>query len=620
MSDKLLGYNGKLAYIDLSAQKIEIKDLNPKIAEDYIGGVGLSAKLTYDLLSDSDYDVLKNDPFSAINPLIFATGPLTGTATPSSSRYSITAISPLTGIWGETTSGGFLPLALKRSGFDAIIITGEAQQPVYIHINNGEIKIKDANELWGRNTRDTIELIRKDLTDDKIRVACIGKGGENLVKYACVINDEGRAAGRCGMGAVMGKKKLKAIAVKGNKSIEHSNKQGLIKEGKNALKMLDASFAVSFWNHYGTLCYTDMGMILGDVPVNYYTKTEFAAETLTGRTLKETYPVINYACAGCTIGCGRMTIAEIDGSEVEIDGPEYETTASFGPLCGILDFAPILKANHICNLDGIDTISSGVSISFLIYLRENNISVDKISNYLKDIRAEEIKWGNEDLLIKLLNQIINREGIGNLLAEGVRKMAKEFDVDPELAAHVKGLEIPMHDPRAYLGQALSYMTCCVGANHNKGDFFNIDGDAASYSKIRKGDRFVVDGREAAVLMYQDVTNIYDSATVCQFPHIKIPILGRLFKAATGFNSLGNKKTLLVAGERANNLKRLISCKLGCTRQDDHLPKIVCQPIESGGAAGIKVDLEKNLKIYYDLRGWDWETGAPSKEKLQQLGI
>ena len=246
--------------------------------------------------------------------------------------------------------------------------------------------------------------------------------------------------------------------------------------------------------------------------------------------------------------------------------------------------------------------------------------MNKISKYLKDIPVEEIKWGNEKLLLKRLNQIINRERIGNLLAEGVKKMAKEFEVDPELAAHVKGLEVPMHDPRAYVGQALSYMTCCVGANHNKGDFFNIDGDAASYAKIRKGDRFSVDGREAAVLMYQDVTNLYDSATVCQFPHIKIPILGRLFKAATGFNSLGNKKTLVVAGERANNLKRLISCKLGCTRQDDHLPKIVTQPIESGGAAGIKVELEKNLKTYYDLRGWDWETGAPSKEKLEQLGI
>ena len=379
MSEKLFGYNGKLAYIDLNSKKIEVKDLTPKIAEEYIGGAGLSAKLTYDLLADADYEVLKNDPYSAINPLIFATGPLTGTATPSSSRYSITAISPLTGIWGETSSGGFFPLALRRSGFDAIIITGQAQQPAYIYINNGEIKIKDANDVWGKNTRDSIQLIKKELTDDKIRVACIGKGGENLVNYACVINDEGRAAGRCGIGTVMGNKKLKAIAVKGNKTIEYSNKDAIMKEGKNALKMLDASFAVSFWNHYGTLCYTDMGMILGDVPVNYYTKTEFAAETLTGRTLKERYPVINYACAGCTIGCGKTTIADIEGSEVEIDGPEYETTAAFGPMCGILDFEPILKANHLCNLEGIDTISSGVSISFLIYLCENKINVDKIS-------------------------------------------------------------------------------------------------------------------------------------------------------------------------------------------------------------------------------------------------
>ena len=373
-------------------------------------------------------------------------------------------------------------------------------------------------------------------------------------------------------------------------------------------------------NHYGTLCYTDMGMILGDVPTNYYTKTLFEAENLTGRTLKENYPVMNYACAGCTIGCGRTTVAEIDGSQVEIDGPEYETTAAFGPLCGILNFDPILKANHMSNLDGVDTISSGVSISFLIFLCENKIGVDKISNYLIDINVEEIKWGNEELLLKLLKKIINKEDIGNILAEGVRIMAEKFEVDPELAAHVKGLEVPMHDPRAYLGQALSYMTCCVGANHNKGDFFNIDGDAASYAKIRKGDRFDIEGREQAILLYQDVTNIYDSAVICQFPHIKIPVLARLFKGSTGFNTLGNKKSLLLAGERATNLKRLISCKLGCTKQDDHLPKIVSQAISQGGAAGIKIDLEKNLKTYYELRGWDWETGAPLKKTLVKLGI
>ena len=621
MSEKIYGYNGKIAYIDLTAKKVDIKDLVPKIAEDYIGGVGLSAKLTYDLLSDEDYETLKKDPFSSINPLIFATGPLTGTATPSSSRYSVTGISPLTGIWGESTSGGFFPISLKKCGFDAIVFTGESEKPVYVFINNGEVQFKDANEIWGKDTRETISEIRKQLNDEKLRIACIGKGGENLVRYAAVINDEGRAAGRCGLGALMGRKKLKALVVKGNQKIEFEDRDGVISNGRNATDNIQASFAVNFFRHYGTLCYTDMGMVIGDVPAYYFTSTEFVAENITGRALKEQYPVLSYACAGCTIGCGRTTIVENNGVDLEIDGPEYETTAAFGPLCGITDFSPIIKANHQCNLEGIDTISSGVSIAFLIYLVENKIGIDNISKNLSEISLEDIKWGNEEIVLKLLDQIINRSGIGNILAEGTRIMTEKFEVDPGLAAHVKGLEIPMHDPRAYFGQALSYMTCCCGASHEKGDFFNVDGDGgASFGRIRKADRFTLNKREKLVGELQDICNIFDSAVICNFPHVNMAILSRLLKATTGLTSLGNKKKLVKAGERGTTLKRVISCKLGCSRKDDYLPKIVTDALKTGATAGIELELENNLKVFYNDRGWDWETGAPTKEKLEELGI
>ena len=618
--DKLYGYNGKIAYIDLSSLDVEVKDLDPKIAEDYLGGAGLSAKLTYDLLTEGDYQALQKDPWLSKNPLIFATGPLTGTATPSSSRYCVTGISPLTGIWGEATSGGFFPIALKRSGYDAIVITGESEQPKFIQINNGEIEIKDAANLWGKNTRETITSIRENLNDDKFRIACIGKAGENLVKYAAIINDEGRAAGRCGLGALMGKKKLKAIAIKGSQTIEYFDKEELRNQGKATSENVMIPFVTNMFSHYGTLIYTDMGMVIGDIPANYFTNTEFIAEDLTGRALKEQYVVLKYACAGCVIGCGRKTLVEIDGIETEVDGPEYETTAAYGPMCGILNFKPIIKANHQCNLEGLDTISSGVSISFLIYLVENNIAKDEINKYLNEINLEEIRWGNEKIVLKLLDQIIRREGIGNILAEGVKIMAEKLGVDPDLAAHVKGLEIPMHDPRAYLGQALTYMTSCTGANHNKGDFYNIDGDAASYQKIRKKDRFTVNKREKAIMLYQDFTNIYDSAVICNFTHLNDTALARLLKASTGIESLGNSGNLFKIGERASNLKRLISCKLGCRREDDYLPKIVSTALETGGSAGIAVDLEENLKVYYEKRGWDWQTGWPTKEKLEKLGI
>ena len=617
---ELFGYNGKIAFIDLDSKKVEIKELDPKVAENFVGGVGLSAKLTYDLLSDEDYELLKQNPYANINPLIFAIGPLTGSITPSSGRYSITGISPLTRVWGESTSGGQFPIALKRSGFDAIVITGDSEKPIYLVIANGLIEFKSAENIWRKSTYETIDAIKNELKDEKIRVACIGKGGENLVKYACVINDEGRAAGRCGFGALMGHRKLKAIAIRGNNKIEYADIEQMKKAVTSAKVAIEASFSVQFHSHYGTSCYTDMGMVLGDVPAYYFTQSEFIAERLTGRALKERFPVLNYYCGGCTIGCGRTTIYEKDGNELEIDGPEYETLASFGPLCCNFEWEPILEANHLCNVDGIDTISTGVSIAFLIYLVENKIAIDNIKKHLQDINLDDIQWGNGDLTVKLVEKISKMEGIGKLLSQGVKIMAEELEVDPELAAHVKGLEMPMHDPRAYNGQALSYMTCCCGASHEKGEFYQIDGNGANIKGIKRADRFNINGREKDVINMQDLANLYDSAVICNKPYVNIPHLTKIFQAATGFKSLGNKKKMLKAGERANNVKRLISCKLGVTRDDDHLTKINKTPIPYGGTAGNKLELDENLKKYYEIRGWEWETGWPKKEKLEELGI
>ncbi|MHA1370760.1 MAG: aldehyde ferredoxin oxidoreductase family protein [Promethearchaeota archaeon] len=616
---ELLGYNGKVAHIDLSANNIKIKDLELEYAEKYIGGVNLSAKLTYDMLSDKDYEVLKDDPLAPVNPLIFATGPLTGTAVPSSSRYSLTGISPLTGIWGESTSGGFFPVALKKCGYDAIVITGDAPEPVYILIRNAKIEIKPAANLWGKNTRETIELIRKENDDKNLRIACIGIAGEKLVRFAAVINDDGRAAGRCGLGALMGKKKLKALAVRSTEKIAYKDKKALVDLAMKTNQNIEGNFSYQFFSHYGTLCYMDMGMVLGDVPAKYFTSSEFVAEDLTGMSLRKQYPVIKYGCAGCRIGCGRKTIITINDEEVGVDGPEYETTAAFGPLCGVSRFQPIIKANHLCNLDGIDTISCGVVIAFLIFLVENQIEIKRIKSKLGDVKLKDIKWGNADIILELIKKTSNREGIGNLLAEGVKRMAEELNVDPELAAHVKGLEIPMHDPRAYAGQALTYMTACIGASHEKGDFFNIDGDAAIFPGVKKGNRFDINKREKSVKILQDIAAIFDSAVICNFPHVTHPVLAQMMKAATGLDNLGKYKRLLKAGERGTNVKRLISCKLGITAKDDKLPKIVLKTLETGGSAHVQLNLENNLKTYYDKRGWD-ENGIPKPETLRKLDI
>lgn len=616
----MYGYNGKIAYVNLSNNNIDIKELDEDVAKKYVGGATLSAKLTYDLLDDGDFEKLKEDPFDERNPLIFSTGPLTASIVPSSSRYCATAISPHTGIWGESTSGGYFPVALRKSGFDAIVITGRANEPKMLIIEDAKISIEAAKELWGKNTRTTVEEIRKKLDDEKFRIACIGKGGENQVRYACIINDEGRAAGRCGLGALMGNKNLKAVAVKSSNKIEYADLKKMKKTVKPIRNIMEANFGLNFFNHYGTLCYMDMGMVLGDVPHRYFTSTDFRAEYLTGRALKEKYPVLNYNCAGCTVACGRTTIMEKNGEKLKIDGPEYETTAAFGPLCDVLDWEPILECNHLCNLQSLDTISAGVSIAFLFYIGEEGLAEDKITPLLKDMSYDDLKFGNAKIMIKLLKQTINREGIGDLIAEGVRRMAEELDVDPELAAHVKGLEVPMHDPRAYAIQALAYEICNVGASHEKPDIFNIEGDTAVIPRVKTGERFNPDGKEKGLFLYWNLTNLYDSSVICNFSHIQQAQLARLMGAATGFEELGSKRSLLKAGERGNQLKRLINCKLGINREDDKLPKIVSKVLHSGGTMNVKLELEDNLKKFYKIAGWDWESGYPSEESLKDLEI
>jgi len=621
MSDKFYGYNGKIAFINLSDKSFEINALDPQVAKEYIGGTGLSAKITYDMLSEVDYKLLKTDPLAEINPLIFATGPVTGTIRPSSGRYSVTGISPLTGIWGEGTSGGFFCLSLRNSGYDALVFTGKSNEPVYLYINDETIEFKDASNLWGRDCYESQDLIKNDINQTNLRVACIGQGGENLVKYGAIINDEGRAVGRCGLGAIMGSKNLKAVAIHGAKRIEISdNELGKeLRKKEEAAKVGNpmASVGTTLFQLYGTNFYLDLGMASGDAPGYYFTESEFLAEKLTSKTLKEEYPMFSYGCAGCTTQCGKTTIIEVNGEEIEVDGPEYESVAALGTLCGLFDSKQVILANHLCNKYGVDTISCGVSIAFLIYLVQNNLGINNVESRLKGIQIKDIKWGNGEIILALIEKIIKREGIGDLLAQGTRIMASELDVDPELAAHVKGLEIPMHEPRAFAGQALSYMTGCVGANHNKCDWYGAELGNVSYPSIgikRSKGRNNIKGNEEGIAKLQDLRAIDDSTVNCNFGGLPLDNIIGYINAATGFNY--NKKSLMEVGERINNLKRIISCNLGITRKDDKLPRHIMKPLPSGRIAGVQLDLDENLKNYYTKRGWDWETGRPTEEKLK----
>ncbi len=624
---QIIGYNGKIVYIDLTTQTIKIEPLKEKLARDYLGGAGLSAKLIFDLLDDSAYKTLREDPYSPINPLVFATGPVTGTDRPASGRYSICAISPLTNIWGESTSGGHFCIALRECGFDAIIITGKATKPVYLYLADEQFVFKDATKLWGKDSYETQELIRKELDNDKVKVACIGPAGEKLVRFASVMNDEGRAAGRCGMGAIMGAKNLKAFAILSTKNnvLETPNKDSIRELRKQINFILEddlvGSIVPKVMHIFGTNTYMDMGSFAGDVPAYYFTETEFPAELLTSKTLKEQFPMTISGCARCALQCAKQTILPENGCEICVDGPEFESMAVYGPLTGTFEAKKVILAHHYGNVFGIDTISSGVVIAFLFYLVENNLATKTIKQYLKDIKIEDIRWGNGDIILKLLKLINERKGIGDVLAEGTRRMAKLLGVDPELAAHVKGLEIPMHDPRAYAGQALSYMTACCGANHQKCDWFQVEAQSISFPEysINPGNRFDITGREQGVIAFQDIRAVDDSAVSCDFETPpKFSDIAKYISYATDFKY--TPKLLLETGERMTNIKRLISCNLGITREDDRLPGIVKQVLRSGPTEGIKLDLEKNLKTYYELRGWDWKTGRPTKEKLEELRI
>ncbi|MFZ5633510.1 MAG: aldehyde ferredoxin oxidoreductase family protein [Bacillota bacterium] len=599
----MFGYAGKLGYINLSAGSVEIKEIDEKLARDYIGGSALACRLVYDMIGP------QTDPLGPDNPLVFMAGPLVGTTAPSSSRFAVCARSPLTGIWGEATSGGSFGPKMKLAGFDGLIITGRAENPVYISVAGGEIKILDAKPLWGKDSYETQDLIKKDIGD--CSVACIGQAGENRVLMAAVMNDAGRTAGRCGLGAVMGSKNLKAVAVKGKGKVALADAENF--NMMNRIILEEVKKATALNKQYGTLGYLDIGMYFGDVPARYFTENVFPAEKVTGKKLREDFTVTFESCMGCAIACGRKT--RLAGKyNITVDGPEYESAVSLGPLCGNYDLEAITYANHLCNMYGLDTISAGVAIAFAMYLLENRL----ISS---DDLGLDITWGEKEGIFRLIELMAKKEGAGALLAQGVKRMAARLGVDPELAAEVKGLEIPMHDPRAFAGMAMSYATGPRGACHERADFFMLDLGLVKQQcmGLNAGlDRFSLDGRVGDVARLQDVRELDNAFLRCVFASLPMDITAGLFGMATG--TPRTMEDFLQVGERSFTLKRMLNCKLGLTRADDRLPGIIKKPYAEGSNAGFVPDIDRYMKEYYEVRGWDWDTGRPTEKKLAELGL
>lgn len=598
------GYHGRFLEVDLTNQTTKEYPLTEDFCKKYIGGATMAAALVYERVKAD------TEPLAAESPLIMATGPFTASPIPMVSRYAVGGISPLTGFWGEATSGGVFPFRLKGSGWDGIIVTGKAEYPVYLYLKDGRAEIRSAQSIWGKDSYETQKMIKDEVGDDRISVACIGPAGEKLIPYACIMNDKGRAAGRCGFGALMGSKNLKAVAASGNRRPEVADAAKVSELAKQALKEINGNMVSVAFREYGTMMYMDMGMILGDTPAKYFTKSVFPAGVITGQELRKKYTVANYACRGCPIGCGR-DLKEFR-LNLDVDGPEYETVAAFGPLCMNTDFDSIIEANHLCNLHGIDTISTGVSIAYAFHLYELGVISQKQVGF-------ELKWGDGQAVVKLVKKIVNLEGIGELLSKGTLAMARELGRDEGEAAQVKGLEIPMHDGRAFHGLAVSYATGPRGACHLKGDYYNVDlGNMVLEYMILPSDRLTSQGKGEPAAKFQSFKDLFDALTLCKFAALQVPHICDILNALTGWAF--KPEELLAAGDRSVNIKRAVSNKFGLTREHDVLPQICLNALDEGTTAGVQPDMEVMLKEYYQYRGWDWDTGKPTQDKLRELGL
>ncbi len=603
------GYTGKLLRVDLTTGRIAEEPLNLDYAEMFIGGSGLASRHLYDMVT------AETDPLGAENPLIFITGPLTGTNAPCCGRYAICARSPLTGFWGESNSGGIFGPTLKFAGYDGIIITGSSPKPVYLEIVEKRANLKDASHLWGQDCYQTQKIIKDETQKPKSSIACIGVAGEKKSKIAAIINDQGRAAGRTGLGAVMGSKQLKAIVVSGSARPQPANEDAFLEATREAYSLLKNDMTAQMFRLGGTAIYTDIGMMYGDVPVRYYTQGAFNVSNLTGGAMEETILTDIVGCYRCPIACGRKTKLDKYGVS-EVDGPEYETITSIGTMLLIDDLPGIAYAGHLCNRYGLDTISTGATIAFAVYLFEMGVLG------LADTDGMELKWGDTGTVIELIEKIAHRDGFGDILADGSLSLAKRYKAE-ESAVHVKGLEVAMHDPRAFSGMAVSYATSPRGGCHLNSDFFFME-MGVEFPELdilaSPREQWKESSREKArmVARHQDWRSIYDALVLCKFANLPADLITKLFNNATGWQA--TPRELLEIGERIFNMKRLLNLKLGLTPEDDRLPGLLLKPLPDGGAAGNVPDIDLMLDEYYRFRAWDKITGKPARWKLKELSL
>jgi len=597
------GWIGKLLRVDLTRGEWKTEELDKNLATKFIGGRGLGSKILFDEIDP------KVDPFSPNNKLIMATGPLTGTSASASGRYMVITKAPLTGTIACSNSGGHFGAELKFAGFDVIVFEGKAKEPVYLYIEDGKVELRDAKALWGKTTHETTDQILSE-TDMDARVACIGPAGEKFVRYACVINDKHRAAGRSGVGAVMGSKNLKAVAVKGSGSVTVADKEAFRKATLDVFQKVKANPVTSSGlPSYGTCVLVNIINASGILPTRNFSEGVFeGAEKISGETIADDILVRNRACFSCPIACGRVVKVTNPKYECFGEGPEYESDWSMGACCGVDNLDAVAKGNYLCDTLGLDPISAGVTIACGMELFQKGI----IST--KEV-GRSLNFGDADAMVEMVRQIGYREGFGDALAEGSYRFAEKYG-HSECSMSVKKQEFPAYDARGVQGMGLQYATSNRGACHVRGYLISPE----ILGSPQKLDPFETEEKAGWVKTFQDLTAVVDSAGLCLFNTFAFggPEIVEYLKAATGIGM--SLEELMKAGERIWNLEKMFNLKAGITGKEDRLPdRLIKEPMPGGPAKGRVAELGKMLPEYYELRGWDKE-GVPTKGRLKELGL
>jgi aldehyde:ferredoxin oxidoreductase len=626
----LYGYAGKILHVDLTKGKISTEQPTEEFYKTYLGG---SAMGTYYLFKNTPAGA---DPLGPQNTLAFMISPTTGVSISGQSRMNVTAKSPLSGLIGDSQVGGFFPAELKFAGFDGIVIAGKSPKPVYLWLHDGEAELRDASQLWGKITGEVEKTIREELGDPKIQVAQIGPAGEKLARFAAIMNMCNRANGRTGMGAVMGSKNLKAIAVRGHQKVKTADPAAIIKLARLGPKRVQDIPDMKGLQDFGTASVLNYQNISGGLPTRNYTSGTFEqAENLSGETMAETILKHNDTCYACVVRCKRVVETEYKNDHFDplYGGPEYETLGTMGSYCGVGDINAVSIAHQICDEYGLDTIACGATIAFAMDCFEHGYLT------LKDTDGIDLRFGNADAMLAMVKKIAKREGLGDLLANGSAYAAKKIGHGAEdLVIAVKNHELPAHMPQVKRSLALIYAVNPFGADHQSSEHDpGYTPDTASYNLERMAevglthpmsDR-LLDREKVKMALTTEINYCFmDTAVLCQFVYGPAwQVYGpkdeaELIRATTGWDWTVDDVQKI--GERRLNMLRAFNAREGAGREQDTLPKrIFDEPLKGGASDGVSVtrkELEDALDIYYEMCGWDVATGKPTHTKLEELGL